>query len=350
MEGSKGVIIKPWDILVVDGLPNDLPRCAGLISSVAQPPLCHTALLCQCRGIPNMCLRGIFDVDNGGRGEGHAQGEQADRDRFAQLRLLDNKWVRLKVDRQRYDLEGMEKEKAIEEWAMLQVMRQGRGGISLEGDVTKKSLIGVGEKLSQRGRIAVGAKASQYADLHNVKLGSKLEKHVQAAQGVMVPFYYYNVYMRGLGMPQLLREIVAASEEAAGNVDDIRNSQYCHTKEDKEKSEMSVQEVDDDDEVVDILSSMSSLGISEEAPDRANASLLSSSSVFFDKSDTLSTSLASRVESLCETAVNVLRNGKTVTGEASKEAEEAMNTLIEGLLVHIRGWVMEIFYLLSLDV
>ncbi|MBN94489.1 MAG: hypothetical protein CL928_10515 [Deltaproteobacteria bacterium] len=47
------------DILVLDEIPDYLPPCAALITSVPQTPLSHISLLARSRGIPNLYMAGI---------------------------------------------------------------------------------------------------------------------------------------------------------------------------------------------------------------------------------------------------------------------------------------------------
>jgi hypothetical protein len=49
------------DILVLDAIPDVLPPCAALITSVPQTPLSHVSLLARSRGIPNVYVAGITD-------------------------------------------------------------------------------------------------------------------------------------------------------------------------------------------------------------------------------------------------------------------------------------------------
>src|SRR5690606_38232311 len=46
----------PDDVLVVHDMPDELPPCAALITSVPQTPLAHVAVLARNRGIPNAYL------------------------------------------------------------------------------------------------------------------------------------------------------------------------------------------------------------------------------------------------------------------------------------------------------
>lgn len=49
------------DILVLQALPDELPPCAALITTVPQTELSHVALLAESRGIPNLYVEGLAD-------------------------------------------------------------------------------------------------------------------------------------------------------------------------------------------------------------------------------------------------------------------------------------------------
>jgi hypothetical protein len=54
--------VDPEDILVLTELPDELPPCAALITTVPQTPLSHVSLLARSRGIPNVYMAGL-EVD-----------------------------------------------------------------------------------------------------------------------------------------------------------------------------------------------------------------------------------------------------------------------------------------------
>jgi len=49
----------PYDILVVDEIPDYLPPCSGLITALPQTPLAHINVLAKNRGIPNAYMGGV---------------------------------------------------------------------------------------------------------------------------------------------------------------------------------------------------------------------------------------------------------------------------------------------------
>ncbi len=54
----------PRDIVIYEALPNELPRVAGLVSTVPQTPLSHVNLRAVQDGIPNAFIRDILDVSS----------------------------------------------------------------------------------------------------------------------------------------------------------------------------------------------------------------------------------------------------------------------------------------------
>lgn len=54
--------VREDDILVTENVPDDLPVCAGLVTSKFQAPLAHVSLLLGNRGTPNMMLKNAVDI------------------------------------------------------------------------------------------------------------------------------------------------------------------------------------------------------------------------------------------------------------------------------------------------
>ncbi len=59
-ELSKSVITQR-DIVLVNGTPNEVPLCAGLITTQLQPPLSHINILCHNRGTPMMAFKNVWE-------------------------------------------------------------------------------------------------------------------------------------------------------------------------------------------------------------------------------------------------------------------------------------------------
>ena len=51
----------PRNVVIYDALPNELPRVAGIITTVPQTPLSHVNLRAVQDGIPNAYIRDIRD-------------------------------------------------------------------------------------------------------------------------------------------------------------------------------------------------------------------------------------------------------------------------------------------------
>ena len=80
------------EVVVLDGVPNDISIVAGTITSEFQTPLAHINVLAQNRGTPNMALRDAWtDAD---------------------LRALEGKWVALTVEAQEWSIREVTEEEA----------------------------------------------------------------------------------------------------------------------------------------------------------------------------------------------------------------------------------------------
>ncbi len=51
----------PRDVVIYEALPNDLPRVAGIVTTVPQTPLSHVNLRAVQDGVPNAYIRGALD-------------------------------------------------------------------------------------------------------------------------------------------------------------------------------------------------------------------------------------------------------------------------------------------------
>ena len=80
------------EIVVLDGVPNDISIVAGPITSEFQTPLAHINVLAQNRGTPNMALRDAWDTPA--------------------LRELEGKWVALTVEAQDWSIREVTEEEA----------------------------------------------------------------------------------------------------------------------------------------------------------------------------------------------------------------------------------------------
>jgi len=84
--------VRPYDIVVTDDVPDEIPPVAALITSQLQAPLAHVAVLSRNRNTPDMALRNAVD-----------------RDKF---RALEGAVVKLTVAGQDYTLERAERAEA----------------------------------------------------------------------------------------------------------------------------------------------------------------------------------------------------------------------------------------------
>ncbi len=88
--------VGPRDVVVLDSVPNDISVVAAIVTSTRQTPLSHVNVLSQNRGTPNMALVGAYDD--------------------ADLRALENQWVRIEVGAFEYSMEQASKSDADGWW------------------------------------------------------------------------------------------------------------------------------------------------------------------------------------------------------------------------------------------
>ena len=157
------VYVSPRDIVVLDGVPNDISVVAGLITSELQTPLSHINVLSQNRGTPNMALRGAFDNE--------------------EMRALDLAWVRLVVEAFDYTLEEVTQAEADAWWE-----KHKPDAVQVPDlDLTVTDLRDI-ELLTVEDIPAFGGKASHYGVM------SQIGDAVPCPKAFAVPVYYYKQF------------------------------------------------------------------------------------------------------------------------------------------------------------
>lgn len=165
------------DILLCEGLPNELPVISGLITSVLQTPLCHVALLCGNRGTPNLAAVGSFED--------------------AQLIALIDKPVKLTVQRSGYTVEAST-EKEVQEFQTKAFAKLRKGtNIQLQGDFSPVPLLRFQHILDQPGdmqklyKSQIGAKSLNCLEIVRRKVAFEPMQNA-----FVIPYYYYHDAMQ----------------------------------------------------------------------------------------------------------------------------------------------------------
>lgn len=166
--------LRPYDVVVTDQVPEEIPPVAALVTGQIQAPLAHVAVLSRNRNTPDMALRGAFDLPR--------------------FRELEGELVRLTVAAQDYSLERAERAEAEAAWASLRPAAPFRP----EADLTTDGLHEVTRLPDGAARYA-GAKAAQVAEL------ARLDG-IDTPGGFVIPFAAYSAH---LASARLDREIAA---------------------------------------------------------------------------------------------------------------------------------------------
>jgi len=184
LEGGE-TFVMPWDIAVLDKIPNDIAVVAGIITGELQTPLSHINVLSQNRGTPNMSLLGAMSNDH--------------------LRSLEGEWVRLEVNPFDYSVVKVSKKEA-DEW--LEEHKPPPVTIP-ELDLTITDLRDLDLPEDDPNHVtlenipAFGGKASHYALL------SRIGEDVPVPKAFAIPVCYYRQFEEQNGFDELLDELLA---------------------------------------------------------------------------------------------------------------------------------------------
>lgn len=167
------------EVVVLDGVPNDISIVAGTITSEFQTPLAHINVLAQNRGTPNMALRDAWDTPS--------------------LRDLEGKWVALTVEAQEWSIREVTEEEA-DAWfeerrpEPLEVTPM---DLSVEGVWNCEEILDpeldLGDAIAQRVP-AFGGKATNMAALRGIA------DAVPSPRCLGIPVSHYNRHMEDNGL------------------------------------------------------------------------------------------------------------------------------------------------------
>lgn len=161
------------DIVILNGLPNQLPVVAGVMTVPFQTPLCHISLLCRNRGTPNATYRKAWTDPR--------------------LLELENKLVYYEVNADTFIIKPAEEAAAQAFWKKTET----RPLIRLQLDTTRHPLV----DLSVTGFDAVklvGGKAANFAELLKIRMD---KKPIPLPEGSFaIPFYYYQQHLQRNGI------------------------------------------------------------------------------------------------------------------------------------------------------
>lgn len=191
------------DIVLLNGLPNQLPVVSGVLTVPFQTPLCHISLLCQNRGTPNATYRKAWTD--------------------ASLLKLENALVYYEVSADTFLIRKAEQSEAEAFWKK----SDNRKPIQLSVDTTIRQLM-IMENLSFRNVSLVGGKAANFAELSKINVD---KKPLPLPEGAFaIPFFYYYQHLQSnhiaASLDSLLKNtaILNDPEKLADGLKQIRNA------------------------------------------------------------------------------------------------------------------------------
>ncbi len=160
--------LRPYDLVVCEHVPEQIPPVAGLVTSQLQAPLAHVAVLSRNRNTPDMALRGAIDLDVFKRFEGQV--------------------VKLTVASQDYSVELADVTEAQTAWATMRPAAT----LCPECDPQVRGLLDVARLPADATR-CVGAKAAQMGRLCEIE-------GITTPGGFAVPFSAYLAHLESAGL------------------------------------------------------------------------------------------------------------------------------------------------------
>jgi hypothetical protein len=170
------------DIVLLDGIPNDVSVVAGIITTEFQTPLSHINVLSHNRRTPNMALRDGWENPD--------------------LEALLGRLVYLKVRADSFELRAATLPEANAFWAQ----NEPQDTIVLDKDVSVQGLIDL-ETADYTYLDIMGGKATNFAEMLNVSVQGMRVPTPESSFGI--PFYYYDQHLKAEGLEVFIDEMLA---------------------------------------------------------------------------------------------------------------------------------------------
>jgi len=173
------------DIVVLNGIPNDISVVAGIITTEFQTPLSHINILSHNRGAPNMALRDGWTNPL--------------------LESLTNKLVYLKVTLDTFIL----REAAISEAMAFWAVNEPSVTIRLRKDSVTQGLVNL-SLASVESDTTIGGKAANFSELMKIAVPGYGQLPVPEGS-FAIPFYYYWQHMRSHSLDLFVKQMLEES-------------------------------------------------------------------------------------------------------------------------------------------
>jgi pyruvate, water dikinase len=192
------------DILVINGLPNNLPLCAATVTTAFQTPLCHINILSQNRNTPNCMIKNAYDN--------------------AELLKLKNKLVYFLVQNDTLIIKETTEYEAIKFWNKSKSKKL----ISLICNIENDKLIWA-KDLSIKDINTVGGKAANMGELTRIRFNNH-QQIPTPEKAFAIPFYFYKKHIQDNHIEPLItallndKEIINDKERLEKRLEDIRTA------------------------------------------------------------------------------------------------------------------------------
>ena len=173
LEDLENTYLGRHDIILLNGIPNDVAVVAGIITTEFQTPLSHINVLSHNRGTPNMALRDGWDNEI--------------------LESLIGELVYLNVRADSFEIRKAELSEANAFWQN----NEPQEIIELAKNTDFQGLVNL-EEADYTYVNKIGGKAANFAEMLNVPQGAGTITTPESAFGI--PFYYYDQHLKDAGL------------------------------------------------------------------------------------------------------------------------------------------------------
>ena len=169
------------DIVLLNGIPNDVSVVAGIITTEFQTPLSHINVLSHNRNTPNMALRDGWEND--------------------QMNSFLGELVYLNVRSDSFEIRSATLAEATAFWST----HEPHDTIKLFPDLSVQGLVNLHEA-DYTSLDVVGGKASNFAEILNVSIdGNPIPTPEDA---FAIPFYYYDKHLKDSGLDIVINQML----------------------------------------------------------------------------------------------------------------------------------------------
>lgn len=169
------------DIVLLNGIPNDVSVVAGIITTEFQTPLSHINVLSNSRRTPNMALRDGWDDPT--------------------LNSLLGELVYLEVQSDSFIIRKADLDEAINFWAQ----REPQNTVVLAKNTQVSGIIDL-EKAKQTDVNIIGGKAANFAEILNVNFNGAPTPVPE--NSFAIPFHYYQAHIENAGLDQAIEQML----------------------------------------------------------------------------------------------------------------------------------------------